>query len=130
MDSAGSKPVAAPFHVLATDDGVHNSVQWASVTTDIIVQPKADASLEARAQINNLKYKIGELLFGVFEECKAATSPTDVIMISQHAAREISDLAQNTPWAMQFAATPIRTAMEEVIRRNLITSVEIALKTE
>jgi len=121
---------AGTLHVLATDGGNHPAVKWASVTSQMIVKPREDASVEARAQIANLQLRIAEILVGVFEEVKASTSAYEILVITNQASRAIAEISTNTQWHDVFAAEPIQAAIEELIRRNLASSTEIALRME
>ncbi len=128
-------PVTATFHVgemavMVTDGGAHPAKQWAITTALMIVKPRSDASVEARAEVRNLQLRIAGELVGVFEEVKAATSATEIVVITSQAARRIGDLAGGTQWADLFTAPPIQTAIEELIRRNLASAQDIALKVE
>lgn len=125
-----SKYVAAPFTVMKTDDGGHSAEYWAATTANLILSPDKEASLEARAQIHNLKRNITDELIGTFNEAKASVSATDIIIIASQASRRVIDIAQPTAWAHIFASAPIRAAIEDLIRRNLASSCEIALYTE
>ena len=130
MNGVNGHSQAGTMHVLATNGGAHPAIKWAAITSKMIVKPREDASIEARAQISNLQLRIAEVLVGVFEEVKASTSPYEIIAITNQASRAIADLAGQTPWHDVFEAQPVQLAIEELIRRNLASSNEIALRME
>lgn len=130
MNGVDGRFQAGTLYVLATDNGCHPAIKWANVTAKMIVKPREDASVEARAQIANLQLRIAEVLLGVFEEVQASTSPTEIIVITSQASRAIADITAETQWHDIFSAEPIQLAIEELIRRNLASSNEIALRME
>lgn len=130
MDGVQSHYGAAQLLVLATDGGVHPARKWAVATASMIVKPREDASVEARAQIYNLLLQIEDILVQVFEEVKSATSPMDVMIITSQASGRIAEIASSTQWADVFAAPPIRAAIDELVRRNLASAADLALRAE
>ncbi len=130
MEGAQSRFQASPFHVLVSNEGTHKSREWASLTAGLIVQPSTEASIEARAQISNLQLRIEEELVSVFEEVDAATSQSEVVVITSQAVNRIVDLTHDTKWAAIFNSKPIRESIEELIMRNLASACDIALKVE
>jgi hypothetical protein len=130
MKGVEAQYIAAPFHVLATNNGPHPALKWAELTARLIVEPRSDATVEARAQISNLRTKIEKELVAIFHEVNAGSSPMEVIMVTSQGSKRIIDLAAGTPWSEDFAAAPIQSAIEDLILRNLSSAHEIALMTE
>lgn len=130
METVQATHIARPFHVLITNEGVHPAAKWAKLTAALIVEPRTDAMPDARAEIENLKLKIEQVLIGVFNEVGTASSQREIVVLVFQASGRIAEVAASTKWAEIFAAAPIRAAMEELILRNLASVNEIALRTE
>lgn len=130
MDGVQARFHAGQLHIMATDEGIHPARKWAAITAKLILAPSKIATIEAIAEVYNLRQKIEDELVGVFEEAKVATSASEIVIITSQASGRIIDIASGTKWAMEFAATPTRAAMEELIMRNLASATNIALRTE
>lgn len=130
MDSAASMFVAAPFRVLVTNEGAHPARKWAQLTAELIVTPNVYASVGSREQIAQLQFRISDVLLDTFEQVSPATPILGITMMSKQAAARICDLADETKWADVFRAPPIEAAIQEIVHRNLMSSLGISLRME
>ena len=130
MIAAQATHIARPVRPFITNEGTHTPAQWAELTCAMLIsrghgipQDRLDAAKTLRARM------IGTLR-EAFEAVKPTTAGVTIENIARGVVRRFGEFAQGTPWAQDFAHPGVIDAMNELVRRNLVTHAELQLRME
>ncbi len=130
MEPQSSTGRAGGVHIFATHGGTHSAQDWAEVTAEMIVTTGADISPPRMRAARELRARIVAQLTAAFQSVGAKSSGAEIDGIANAAAGQIAKAAAGSPWEMEFGNPEIAGMILDVVRRNLATHADIALRTE
>ncbi len=130
MRLVSSGGVTRQVGVMITHGGIHPATKWAMATAEQLVS--IDRSMDAVRQEHafELRRDIAKILRPAFEEVAPHTNFRRIEDLADQAWSEIRRIACATVWAVWFETEVVSAQMQSVIRRNLLSAADLALRTE
>lgn len=105
---------------VVSNPGRPDPLLWAKLTTDMIVTPAPDATMDERLRVGALRRRVAALLF---EEFCGLKKTTIAVQAALHIEERLFEIVKPTQWAENFAVA--RIAISDVLIRNVMSFIEI-----
>lgn len=123
MNAAPLVPRAGTVRPIVSQRKKPNPVEFAKVTTDMIVQAKPEADYDRKLKVAALRRDIAGLFIDFF---KSLTPVSNAQRVALAMEEQMIARAGKSEWAQKFADPVIKAAIRDVLIRNVASYIALA----